>query len=214
MDHCAEETQPAPKSLLLACPRFSLSPRDLSRGHLAVPVLSRGVATPLVWGHQPKLSLQRSPLTGSPESPMQGPSFMTAPTGRNQGVRRARWSLIPADCRSCGHHKPGSYYLPWAQGWVAQRIDSEEQSLLDICQLKSCPRQRGSEMPPGVFPIAAVLHPGAPAAGKLFLLPLHHLGPASSTPHGVGKEGYTALCFIRPGDSSGMALAAVPKGAT
>lgn len=106
--------------------------------------------------------------------------------------------MIPADCRSCGHHKPGSYYLPWAQGWVAQRIDSEEQSLLHICQLKSCPRQRGSNMHPGVFPAVAVLYPGAPAAGKHFLLHLPHLVPACSASQGVGKEGYTALSFIRP----------------
>lgn len=111
---------------------------------------------------------------------------MTASTGRNQGVRGALCSLIPADCRSCGHHKPRSYYLPWAQGWVAQRIDSEEQSLLHICQLKSCPRQQGSNMHPGVFPTAAGLYPGAPAAGKHFLLHLPHL-PAYSAPKSSGK---------------------------
>lgn len=99
------------------CPMSSPSPRDLGRGHLAVPVLGRGVATHFVLGHQPKLSLQRSPLTGSPEPPMRGPNFTTASTGRKQGVRGALWSLIPADCRSCGHHKPRSYYLLWAQGW-------------------------------------------------------------------------------------------------
>lgn len=62
------------------CPRFSPSPRDLDRGHLAVPVLGRGAATHIVLAHQSKLSLQRFPLTGSPESPVQGPNFMTAST--------------------------------------------------------------------------------------------------------------------------------------
>lgn len=126
---------------------------------------------------------------------MQGPNFMTASTGRNQGVRGALWSLIPADCRSCGHHKPRSYYLPWAQGWVAQRIDSEEQSLLHICQLKSCPRQWGSNMHPRVFPAAAVLYPGAPAAGKYFLLHLPHPVPACSAPQGGGQGGVHSPVF-------------------
>lgn len=182
MDHHAEETQPAPKRLLLACvPSFS----QLHGSGQGTP----GCCNHIVLGQQPKLSLQRFPLTGSPESPMQGLNFMTASTGRNQGVRGALQSLIPADCRFCGHHKPGNYYLPWAQGWVAQRIDSEEQSLLHICQLKSCPRQRGSNMHPGVFPAATVLYPGAPAAGKHFLLHLPHRVPACSAPQGDGQGG-------------------------
>lgn len=181
----------------------------MGRGHLAVPGLGQGVTIHTVLGHQPKLSLQRCPLTESPEAPVQGPNFMTASTGRNQGVRGALWSLIPADCRSCGHHKPRSYYLPWAQGWVAQRIDSEEQSLLHICQLKSCPRQWGSNMHPRVFCAAAVLYPGAPAAGKHFLLHLPHLVPACSAPQGGWAR--RSSFIIRPRDSSGMALAACPQ---
>lgn len=81
---------------------------------------------------------------------------------------------------------------------MAQRIDSKEQSLLYICQLNPCPRQRGTNVHPGVFPTVAALDPGSPAAGKRFLLCLPHLVPALYLhPRGAGEGGYTALSFIR-----------------
>lgn len=51
-------------------------PWDLGRAHLglAVPVLGQGIATHNVLGHQPKLSLQRCSLTGSPEPLCKAPT--------------------------------------------------------------------------------------------------------------------------------------------
>lgn len=112
------------------------------------------------------------------------------------------WSLIPADCRArdlVGTISRGAiiFLRLQAQGWVAQRIDSKKQSLLYICQLNSCPRQRGSNMHPWVFTTVAELDPGAPVAGKRFLLHLPHLVPALYLhPRGVGEQGYIALSLI------------------
>lgn len=111
-------------------------------------------------------------------------------------------SLIPADCRArdlVGTISQGAIIFPGllAQGWVAQRIDSKEQSLLYICQLNPCPRQRGSSVHPWVFPAVAVL-----AAGKRFLLCLPRLVPALYLhPRRVGGTR----------DSLGMALADCPQ---
>ena len=113
------------------------------------------------------------------------------------------WSLIPADCTArdlVGTISQGAIIFPrlQAQGWVAQRIDSKEQSFLYICQLNPCPRQQGSNVHPWVFRTVAVLDPGAPAAGKRVLLRLPRLVPALYLhPRGVGEGGYTALSFIR-----------------
>lgn len=112
------------------------------------------------------------------------------------------WSLTPADCRArdlVGTISRGAiiFLRLQAQGWVAQRIDSKKQSLLYICQLNSCPRQQGSNMHPWVFTTVAVLDPGAPVAGKRFLLHLPYLVPALYLhPRGVGEQGYIALSFI------------------
>lgn len=119
------------------------------------------------------------------------------------------------DCRArdlVGTVSQGAIIFPGLreQGWVAQRIDSKEQSLLYICQLNPCPRQQGSDAHPWAFPAAAVLDPGAPAAGKRLLLRLPCPVPALDLHPGAG--GGTQSCPPSgPRDSLGMALADCPQ---
>lgn len=117
------------------------------------------------------------------------------------------WSLIPADCWAqhlVGTISQGAIILPGlqAQGWVAQRIDSKEQSLLCICQLNSCPHQWGSNMHPWLFPTAA----GKQLLHLPCLVPALYLHPKEAEGHGD-----TQLCPSGLRDSFGMALADCPQ---
>lgn len=120
-------------------------------------------------------------------------------------------SLIPADCRAqhlVGTISQGAIIFPGlqAQGWVAQRIDSKEQSLLRICQLNSYPHQWGSNLA-----ISHSSNGSFTAAGK-HLLCLPCLVPALYLhPKEVAGDGDTQLCPSGLRDSLAMPLADCPQ---